>query len=392
MTNHKPTIGIIGMNREPYPLPEGIINGGLKICGTITDNISKDNFNVIFFSASESKTKKRLESFNIESYYKFSNKKILTTKQYAEIDKKIILQREQDLFIKALKSLDKKSIDLLHVHNQFFNIASLLQLTTKPIVFTSHDPLTGYHAHFLKNLNNFSLIAVSKNQNEQAKKNGLKVKKIIYNGISQKEFSYSEDKSTQDLLFVGRIVETKGIREAIETAKKLKKRLSIVGQFDMIINDPKITNYLKTNLQEFPELFQYFNSLTQKEILRKYQEAKILLFPSIHREEPFGLTIIEAMSTGTPTIAFAGGAIPEIIKDGETGFIVNPSDDDIRGDWIIKKTGIEGLCEAVKRIYNMPNDQYVQMRKNCRAHVEKNFTIERMVDEYEKVYQEILNK
>ena len=59
--------------------------------------------------------------------------------------------------------------------------------------------------------------------------------------------------------------------------------------------------------------------------------------------------MIEAMACGTPVIAFAKGSVPEVVKDGVTGFIVNASDDDIRGDWIIKKTGIEGLCEAVEK-------------------------------------------
>ena len=98
------------------------------------------------------------------------------------------------------------------------------------------------------------------------------------------------------------------------------------------------------------------------------------------------------MSCGTPVVTFAKGSIPEIIKDGETGFIINPSDDDIRGNWIIKKTGIEGLCEAVERIYSMPEDRYKEMRQACRVHVENNFTIEHMVDQYVEVYKEILAK
>jgi glycosyltransferase involved in cell wall biosynthesis len=98
------------------------------------------------------------------------------------------------------------------------------------------------------------------------------------------------------------------------------------------------------------------------------------------------------MCTGTPIVAYARGAVPEIIQDGKTGFIVNPSADDIRGNWIVKKTGIEGLCEAVQRIYSMPKAEYLQMRKNCRAHIEKNFTLERMTNEYEKVYKKILKR
>jgi len=56
----------------------------------------------------------------------------------------------------------------------------------------------------------------------------------------------------------------------------------------------------------------------------------------------------------------------------------------------VKKTGLEGLCEAVERIYSMPEDKYREMRRACRAHVEKNFTVERMVDNYEKVYRQVL--
>lgn len=98
------------------------------------------------------------------------------------------------------------------------------------------------------------------------------------------------------------------------------------------------------------------------------------------------------MSCGTPIIAYAKGAIPEIIDDGVTGFIVNSSDDDIRGEWIVKKTGVDGLCEAIEKIYSMPEGEYQKMRQNCRTHVEKNFTARRMVEEYLKIYKEVVSK
>ncbi|HEY4526651.1 MAG TPA: hypothetical protein VJK53_02285, partial [Candidatus Paceibacterota bacterium] len=78
------------------------------------------------------------------------------------------------------------------------------------------------------------------------------------------------------------------------------------------------------------------------------------------------------------------------IKDGVTGFIVNSSDDDIRGDWIIKKTGVEGLCEAVEKIYSMSKDEYGEMRLACRKHVTQHFTIERMVSEYIQAYKKAI--
>ncbi len=130
-------------------------------------------------------------------------------------------------------------------------------------------------------------------------------------------------------------------------------------------------------------------SLDQKIIF--YKKAKCFLYPLMW-DEPFGYIFLESMACGTPVVAFARGSVPEVVKDGETGFIVNSSPEDIRGNFVIKKTGIDGLCEAVERIYAMPEEEYRQMRGNCRGHVERNFTVERMVDEYEKVYEKILSK
>ncbi len=90
----------------------------------------------------------------------------------------------------------------------------------------------------------------------------------------------------------------------------------------------------------------------------------------IQWEEPFGLTMTEAMACGTPVIAFDRGSVKEVVKDGETGFIVKD---------------IEEMVEAIKKI-----DQI--SRQECRKLVEKNFTIERMVLDYEKLYYKVLEE
>ena len=108
--------------------------------------------------------------------------------------------------------------------------------------------------------------------------------------------------------------------------------------------------------------------------------------------EPFGLVMLEAMACGTPIVAYARGSIPEVIEDGKTGFLVNNSQDDIRGNWIIKKTGVEGIKEAIDKIYSMSKDEYQKMRLACRNHIEKNFSVGKMVNEYKKVYQQIVSQ
>ncbi|PIR56833.1 MAG: glycosyl transferase, partial [Parcubacteria group bacterium CG10_big_fil_rev_8_21_14_0_10_41_35] len=91
----------------------------------------------------------------------------------------------------------------------------------------------------------------------------------------------------------------------------------------------------------------------------------------------FGLVMIESMACGTPVIAFNKGAVPEIVKHGITGYVVKNE---------------KQMIGAVKKIYSMKEDEYIKMRYACREHVEKNFSVEKMVDNYEKLYYKIIEQ
>jgi mannose-6-phosphate isomerase-like protein (cupin superfamily) len=90
----------------------------------------------------------------------------------------------------------------------------------------------------------------------------------------------------------------------------------------------------------------------------------------INFDEPFGLSVVESLACGTPVIAVNRGSIPELIKDGVTGFLVN---------------NVDEAAEAVQKIDSIS-------RKKCRQTVEKKFSVDRMVDDYIKVYETILEK
>jgi hypothetical protein len=85
-------------------------------------------------------------------------------------------------------------------------------------------------------------------------------------------------------------------------------------------------------------------------------------------EEPFGLVMVEAMACGTPVIAFARGAAPELVVDGETGFLMHD---------------VDGMARAVHRV-----DRIDPLR--CRRHVEENFSAQRMAEGYLGLYEHIL--
>ena len=112
--------------------------------------------------------------------------------------------------------------------------------------------------------------------------------------------------------------------------------------------------------------------LSKKQVIKLMQKAKAFLM-TINWDEPFGLVMAEAQSCGTPVIGFKRGSVSELVVDGKTGFTVNP------------KQGIKGLKKALNKIDKInPYD--------CRKHIEKNFSLEKMVENYEKVYRKIISK
>lgn len=329
------------------------------------------------------KNSPQLGNYKIIPIYKNSIRKIEPYKSNLKI-------REIAKFIaitETLNFLTKEKFDIIHNHAGWrFLIFEKLFFPQK-FITTLHGPMNLDYQNFVfKQHKNSFYISISNNQRKDLQK--LNYIKTIYNGVDIKYFQFKEKNENDYLLFFARFSPEKGIKEAIESIEITKKKFIVAAKVDK--NDLNFFNSLKERINK-NSLIEFQGEIDFKEKINYYQNAKALFVP-IMWEEPFGLMFIEAMACGTPVITFARGSVPEVIKDGETGFIVNPSDDDIRGNWVVKKTGIEGLCEAVERIYSMPEEKYRQMRRACRAHVEKHFTVERMVDEYEKVYEEIISK
>lgn len=207
---------------------------------------------------------------------------------------------------------------------------------------------------------------------------------VIHNSIDFNAYEFNKN-GGDALLWLSRVVENKGAREAVQAARSTNRPLVLSGYK---IASEKYETYYSTYIKPYlsSAIADIGGADSSEKKIKLYGNAKAFLFPILW-EEPFGLVMLEAMSCGTPVIAYAQGAIPEVIVDGKTGFIVNRSNEDVRGDWIIKKTGIEGLSEAIERIYSMSSAEYLTMRQVARQHVEKNFGIAHMVDKYEKLYK-----
>ena len=360
---------------EPKFVPFGYSGAPEKIMHTITEKLVKKGHSVYLFASGDSLTSANLISI---------------TKTSTSLDPSIgigpHIEFERLLISKCYQMAKENKFDIIH---SIFDTRSAFYapLVDIPTVSTLHSPMDKVKNQILSEIKkNLFLISISNSQRKLYP--DLNYYATIYHGLDLKsnEFECGEGIGNY-MIFVGRLVAEKGIETIISLSKKLQKQVYLLGT--NVKNSNFWNNIIKPNIDD--NFIHHFGYLDKDKLQIHYQNAKLFLFP-IKWEEPFGLVMIEAMACGTPVVAFARGSVPEIIKDGETGFIVNSSDEDIRGDWVIKKTGIAGLEEAINKIYYMPAVEYKKMRLNCRSHVEKNFTVEKMVSEYEKVYQEVIDK
>ena len=183
----------------------------------------------------------------------------------------------------------------------------------------------------------------------------------IHHGIPVEEFPFDPEGS-DDLLFFGRIHPDKGAGEAIRAAQATHHRLIMCG----LVQDEA---YHARDVAPFidGESVIYRGVVGGADRLEALGRARGLLH-LIGFDEPFGLSVIEAMACGTPVIAYRRGSMPELIEHGVTGFLVDSFD------------------EAVAAICKLGEID----RRACRRAVEQRFTVDRMADEYLALYRRIV--
>ncbi|MBN2524255.1 MAG: glycosyltransferase family 4 protein [Bacteroidales bacterium] len=270
-------------------------------------------------------------------------------------------------------SIDPKVAECLHIshlmeqadnfdiiHNNFdFLPLSYSRLIKTPMVTTIHGFSSPKIIPVYKKYNSSGYYVSISNSDRSPELNYIAT---IYNGININEFIFSREPEDY-LLFFGRIHPEKGTYESIQIARRSKRKLIISG----IIQDQE---YFDLKLKPFinNDDIIYVGNSGPDERIKLLGGAFALLHP-ISFEEPFGLSVIESMACGTPVIAFNRGSMPELILDGETGFLVNTIDE---------------ALEAVKNIQTIN-------RKNCTEWVSLKFSRQKMTEGYLKVYKNILH-
>jgi len=248
------------------------------------------------------------------------------------------------------------------IHNQFdFLPLSYSALVETPVVTTIH----GFSSpRILPVFRKYNGIGHYVSISDADRSPELAYERTIYHGIDIENFPFVGEPRGGYLLFFGRFHPDKGAAEAIEIAHRAGMRLVMAGIVqDRSYFDEKVAPRIDG------DKVRYIGSVGPEARGEILGNASALLHP-IAFEEPFGLSVVEALACGTPVIAFDRGSMPELIRDGETGFLVRSVD-----EAVMRVSG--GLSEID--------------RDACRADVERRFSKERMADEYIDLYRMIVN-
>ncbi len=259
--------------------------------------------------------------------------------------------------------LARHRVDIVHMHGLDFS--EYLPDPDIPVVVSLHLPLSWFETDALRSAAGSykTLVCVSKAQVRSAP-SGVYIDRVIPNGINLERFNPARKKGNY-VLALGRICPEKGFHLALDAVERGGVELILAG-----------------SVFAYPEHQSYFDSMIRPRLGRNARfigavggerkahllaGAQCLLAPSLVPETS-SLVAMEAIASGTPVIAWCSGALPEIVNDGRTGFLVN---------------SVEQMADSISRVESIdPN--------YCRVEAERRFSSERMIAEYLNLYHSIL--
>jgi glycosyltransferase involved in cell wall biosynthesis len=313
-----------------------------QVASNIAEGMIKRGMEVTLFATGDSITAGKLESICEQGY---------------EEDR---TQDAKVLECLHISNLVEKAGDFDIIHNNFdFLPLTYSTLIKMPLITTIHGFSSPKIIPVYKKYNSTGHYVSISNSDRSPELDYLAT---VYNGLDPQYFDFN-DTPEDYLLYFGRIHPHKGTAESIQIAKKAGLKLLISG----IVQDE---GYFQNQILPYlDDQIQYIGSAGPEKRNELLGNALALLHP-ITFDEPFGLSVAEAMLCGTPVIAFNRGSMPELIQHEKTGYLVS---------------NIDEAVEGVKQIKSIK-------RKDCREWAISKFSCDKMVDDYLNLYHQILAK
>jgi glycosyltransferase involved in cell wall biosynthesis len=273
-----------------------------------------------------------------------------------------------DIFYDTLHSLhsfrDVSAFDLFHVHSPFSALAMAAAIDCAA-VHTVHGAFTPeIRAVYSEVGSRVWFVAISEAQRSMMP--GLPYAGVVHNGIEVGGYPFREAKEDY-LAFLGRAAPEKGAHLAVLAAREAGLPLRMAVK----VAHPKEQEYWKEEVAPLlSDDVEVLSEIPNQEKLELLSRARAVLFP-IDWDEPFGLVMTESMACGTPVIATPRGSVPEVVADGETGFVVTVEDYP------------REAAEALRLVGEIDP-------KACRRRVEERFSKQVMIEGYERAFASAL--
>ena len=326
-------------------VPPKMYGGSERIIAYLTDELVHLGHDVTLFASADSVTTARLEPVCGDA--------VRNPETESERMVRLTLLQERVLQLSA-------QYDIIHAHLDFLAFPLARRCKT-PIVTTVHGRLDLPELQTVyREFSEIPLVSVSDAQRQPCRWANWKA--TVHHGLPRDLYRFNSGKGGY-LAFLGRISPEKGPAAAIEVAKRSGLPLRIAAKLD----SADITYYeeiIRPLLREGS--IEYVGELTDCEKNTFLGDALALICP--FQAESFGLVLIEALACGTPVLVYNHGSFPEIVEDGETGFLC---------------AHIEDMVKAIDRLSAID-------RARCRRSFEERFTSARMTQEYVRVYDDVL--
>lgn len=233
-----------------------------------------------------------------------------------------------------------------------------------PVVTTNHGPFDETLGDLYRAVNErASIVAISHDQATRAR--GIEIDAVIHHGVELQAFPQGAGDGGY-FLFLGRMNPEKGAREAAQVAHKAGIRLIIAAK----MREPAEHEYFHREVEPLlSDRIAYVGEADEQRKVELLGGATALINP-IQWPEPFGLVMVEAMACGTPVLTFPAGAAPEIVDDGETGFLCRD---------------LESMCDRVANVAELD-------RNACRAAVERRFSLRGMAQKYVELFEQVVER
>jgi glycosyltransferase involved in cell wall biosynthesis len=336
-------IGMIAPITHPYPPPG--YGPWERVTHDLTERLVRDGHDVTLFASAASRTEATL---------------VATVDEPVEALPPEQRRESEDRHIRvAVESARSNEVDVLHSHLHV-HVLRHADRITRPLVTTLHGSAwNAEHHETLRRHSQLPFVSISDKERDFLPE--LNYLATIPNGVRVDEFPPG-DGSGDYLAFVGRLAPEKAPHLAVEVAKRAGRPMLMAG----VIEDVH-RGYAKSVLDGAGRDVDFLGSLDRPELSLLLGDAAGLVMPLLW-DEPFGLVVVEALASGTPVIAWRRGAMPEIVEDGVTGFLVDD---------------VEGGVRAVSQLSSL-------RRFDCVHSARSRFSDASMAHGYASVYEDVI--